>query len=351
MTETTADLHAEATRPGADESATGHGIHQLGYRNWSGLKTSGWFRWEVIAEVGIRRSWQNKWLKRMLVLAWMPAFWFGVGFFLWEQAALYPEWRHMLTPILRNLPDTPQFEPISRLMDDDDFQSNRHLIWAWLLNSFIRYPQPVLMVLLVGMIAPPLISQDIRSRAFLLYFSRPVTRVEYLLGKLATLWGYLAMISVLPALSLYVFGVLFSPSISVVVATWDLPLRIMAASLLLIIPTSSLALCLSSLTQESRNAGFAWFAIWVLGWFTYGAVSSAEAFNAERHYQRHGTLANVHDSPWTHLSLYHTLGKVQSWVFGFSNWDDVWISISILAVVTVISLTVLFRRISAPMRA
>ena len=342
--------HQPDLLPASVDPATGRGIHQLGYRAWSGWKTSEWFRWKVIAEVGIRRSWQNKWLKRMLLLAWMPAFWFGVGFFLWEQAALYPEWRHLLRPILRNLPATPQFEPISRLMDDSDFQSNRHLIWAWLLNSFIRYPQPVLMVLLVGMIAPPLISQDIRSRAFLLYFSRPVTRLEYLFGKLATLWAYLAMISVLPALSIYVFGVLFSPSFSVVLSTWDIPLRIMIASLFLIIPTSSLALCFSSLTQESRNAGFAWFAVWVLGWFTYGAVSSAEAFNAEREFDRQGTLVSVPESPWTHLSLYHTLGKVQNWVFGFSEWTDVWISFLILTIVTAVSLTVLFRRISAPMR-
>lgn len=350
---TEAASHPQPPSPANDlpEPDPGRGVHHLGYRSWSGQQTSGWFRWEVIAEVGIRRSWQNKWLKRMLVLAWMPAFWFGVGFFLWEQAALYPEWRVLLRQFLRGLPPTPQFEPISHAFDSDDFDTNRHLIWAWLLNSFIRYPQPVLMVLVVGMIAPPLISQDIRSRAFLLYFSRPVNRLEYLFGKLATLWAYLAMISVLPAITLYAFGVLFSPSLNVVYSTWDIPLRIIAASFFLIIPTSTLALCFSSLTQESRNAGFAWFAVWVLGWFTYGAIASAEAFKAGRHMRRHGSFEPIPESAWTNLSLYHTLGKVQNWVFGFSDWADIKFPLLILAAITFVSLVVLFRRISAPMRA
>lgn len=55
------------------------------------------------------------------------------------------------------------------------------------------------MVMVIGLIAPPMISQDVRSRAFLLYFSRPLTRGEYLLGKLASVWVYLSLISTLPA--------------------------------------------------------------------------------------------------------------------------------------------------------
>ena len=65
-------------------------------------------------------------------------------------------------------------------------------MWSWLLYTFLRYPQGGIMVLMVGIIAPPLISQDVRSRAFLLYFSRPLARWQYALGKLATVWFYLA---------------------------------------------------------------------------------------------------------------------------------------------------------------
>ena len=117
--------------------------------------------------------------------------------------------------------------------------------------------------------------------------------------------------------------------------------------------TSVLALCFSSMTQESRYAGFGWFAVWILGWFTYTAASSAEAFeqmNAHQDVFRPGGQIVLQQSSWTHVSLYHTLGRVQSWVFGFAEFRDVMVSAVILIGVTLIALAILLRRISAPMR-
>lgn len=333
------------------------GVNNLGYRGWSETLVPGWLRWWVITEVGVKRAWQSRWLRRMMMFAWLPAIWFGVGFFVWEQAALYPEWRQMLRPFLRGMPQTPELEGLRNSMLTGNLEQSRHAVWAWLLQSFFRYPQAVLMVMVVGVISPPLISQDIRSRAFLLYFSRPLTRVEYLFGKVASLWAYLAVVSTVPALALYLLGVLLSPNLGVVSATWDLPLRIVAASVVLMLPTSLLALCFSSLTQESRYAGFAWFAVWILGWFTYGAATSAEAFNSGNDaYQRQNrqpfdqTPIEIKESPWTHLSLYHTLGRVQRWVFGFAKFEDVATSATILVGISLVSLVILYRKISAPMR-
>lgn len=340
-----------STAPVVGALETGdRGVHNLGYRRWSGDREPNWTRWTVIASIGARRAWQNNWLKRMLFFAWLPTIAFGFSFFMWEQAALYPEWRQMLRPAIQSLPPTPVFQQVKSAVYGGDMAGSRHTVWAWLLNSFFRYPQAVVMVLMVGMIAPPLISQDIRSRAFLLYFSRPLTRLEYVAGKTASIFAYLAMISAVPALSLYAIGVVLSPSLDVLYSTWDLPLRILLASVVLMLPTSTLALCLSSLTQESRYAGFAWFAVWILGWFTYGAAASAEAFNAQQQMYRENRMVEIQESMWSHLSLYHTLGRVQSWVFGFSELRDVLASIAILIVVTSASLTILFYRISAPMR-
>lgn len=322
-------------------------LNHLGYRPWSGRRTPGWTRFAVITSVGFLRAWQSSWVRRMLLLAWLPTIWFGVGFFMWEQAVQYPEWRQSFRPFLRSLPRTAEFDQIRASMRTENLGDARHSVWAGMLQAFFRYPQGVLMVMMIGLISPPLISQDIRSRAFLLYFSRPLTRGEYLLGKLANLWIYLAMVSTIPALVLYLLGVLLSPHFNVVWETWDIPLRILAASVVLMGPTSILALCLSSLTQESRYAGFAWFAIWILGWFTYASVRSAQMVHAGSEDE---WMQMAKDSPWTHLSLYHTLGRVQRWVFGFSDWSDAAWSMVVLLVVTTISLAVLLRRISAPMR-
>ena len=232
---------------------------------------------------------------------------------------------------------------VMRGNDTDNPAAARHSMWAWLLQSFFRYPQSVVMVIVVGLIAPPLISQDIRSRAFLLYFSRPLTRLDYIIGKFVTVWFYLVLISTLPALALYLLGILLSPNVAVVTATWDLPLRVLGASAVLTIPTAALALFLSSMTQESRYAGFAWFAIWVLGWVTHGIMSAAEAARSSR---TGGEILGR----WSNLSLYHTLGQVQSWVFGFTEFKDVVLPTLILVVITVVCLILLFRRVAVPMR-
>jgi hypothetical protein len=57
------------------------------------------------------------------------------------------------------------------------------------------------------------------------------------------------------------------------------------------------------------------------------------------------------ESVWSHVSLYHTLGRVQSWVFGFAEFAEVRTSAIILCVVTIVSLVILLRRVVAPMRA
>jgi ABC-2 type transport system permease protein len=315
-------------------------VHDLGYRGWTGVMSGASSRWLVIAATGIRRAWQSNWLRRIILFAWLPAFIFAFGFFFWEKSLLTPGFSEPIRGFVENAP--PDFQrAVLKGMDDQNPASARHGMWAWLLYSFFRKPQGFVMVVVIGLIAPPLISQDIRSRAFLLYFSRPITRRDYVVGKYVTVFFYLALISTLPALALYALGVLLSPSLSVVSATWDLPLRILAASAVLAIPTASLALFLSSMTQESRIAGFAWFAIWILGSVTYWIMTGVDAANSQQppDFDR-----------WANASLYHTLGRVESWVFGFADFSEVRSSALILLVITVVTVVFLFRRVAAPMR-
>jgi hypothetical protein len=223
----------------------------------------------------------------------------------------------------------------------------RHQVWATLLMIFFRSPQAILMVMLVGLIAPPLISRDVRTRAFLVYFSRPLTPLEYMLGKASVVWAYLLMITGLPALALYTMAILLSPDASLLTETWDLPLRIIAASIILLIPTTALALCFSSLTSESRYAGFAWFAVWILGFASYMLLTGMDA---AAQYDPSFPNRQVTDR-WILLSPYKTLGEVQTWVFGLKrSFADVLAEAIAIATVTVVAVAVLMRRVSAPMR-
>ncbi len=310
-------------------------IHDVGYRRWEGTLTSVWLRWTVVAGAGIRLFWKSHWLRRMLFFAWLPAAVTGIGFFAYEQSLQHHDWRAAV-PVLVGWMPKDQISPklaaeLKRVEEtfQDDPASFRPIIWSLLLMAFFRYPQGLLMILLVGMIAPTLISLDFRSRAFLLYFSRPITPLEYIFGKALVVWTYLAAVTTLPALVLYVLGVLLSPNLDVVLYTWDLPFRILAASLVLMLPTTSLALFFSSMTTESRYAGFSWFALWGLGVSAYYILPRQ----------------------WSMVSLYHMLGRVQEWVFGLpTDLDNVSSAAVLLLILTVMPFIVLISRVAAPMR-
>jgi ABC-2 type transport system permease protein len=307
-------------------------IYDLGYRGWQGRLVPEAGRFWAITTTGMRLAWQTRFLRGLPLLALAPAAFFAAGFFAFEQIATAGMSRAAL-------------DFLGTLLPGIHVNMDRHFIWAALLSNFFRYPQALIMALVVGIIAPPLVAKDVRSKAFMLYFSRPLTRIEYILGKMGVLWGYLLLITTIPALCLYVLGVFLSPQLSVIAQTWDLPLRILGASAVLMLPTAALALALSSLTSESRYATFAWFGIWAVGWVAY-AIVNASFLPGSRSPGQTALVERV-----ALASLYHTLGQVQNWVFGLEpSFGKVsWAAAEAVAI-TLISLVILFRRVSSPMR-
>ncbi len=324
-------------------------IHKAGYRAWEGRRVSEWSRWLTISSTGIRRASKSTWLKRLLFVALLPLLFFAIPFFLFEQSSRDPATWQVFSGFTRGLPQAKHLqEAIGRMSGSptpEQFDAIRHDVWSYLLLTLMRYPQALLMVVVVGIVAPPLISQDLRTRAYLIYFARPISRLEYIAGKIGVVAFYLLSIATLPAMILYVLGVMLSPSLEVVLSTWDLPLRIVLASVCLIVPTTLVALAFSSITLESRYAGFGWFAMWIIGHVTYSSLIAWPRFEAA---QRGETF----EAGWQILtSPYQVLGVAQSYVFGFE--DDPAMtqrSFMLLIAVSVVSLAILFRRVTAPMR-
>jgi hypothetical protein len=304
----------------------------------------------------------------MIMFAWLPVVWWGVAFFAFEQAmgpgdsALGAAQRSQIDSITRVFRQRkpiedlarrlriPQADKLIKNLKSGDDEKSRNVFWGWLMMTFFRYPQALLILFLIGATVPPLIAHDIRSRAFLIYFSRPIGRLEYLFGKLMVPAAFIIFVTTLPALALYLFAIGMSPTMAVFWSTWDLPLKMLLASIVLVVPTSLLALMLSSLTQEAKFVSFSWFAFWTLGHGAWLAVlfTTAVRLNIPAHYPavvNHPTVLK-----WSVLSLYNNLGDVQSWIFGFSEFFEIWPSFLALSLLSVISLIILFRRISAPIR-
>lgn len=320
-------------------------LHDVGYREWSGKKAPVTLRWVAIAITGMQIAFRSSWLSRTLVVSWIPALAFAFGFFLYEQSITQPGMREFGAQTLKMAGANPVLVELA----NSDPAEARHEVWSALLMGFFRYPQAVLMVLVIGIVAPRLISFDLRNRGYLLYFSRPLSIWEYMLGKGAVIFAFLAIISTIPALVLYCVGLGFASESAAIAATWDLPLRILVASVALSVPTVSVALACSAATIESRYAVFSWFAVWVVGWVTFSVLSAGDfgrQMEASKGDDPSFVAAMNYQSQWEVISPYHVLGRIQQWIFGLLPMDAVVVPHAIvLILVTVFSLIFVHRRI------
>ena len=234
----------------------------------------------------------------------------------------------------------------------------RPTLWSEVLFLFFRLPQAFTVIIVIGMVAPKLISRDMKNRAFLLYYSRPITPWQYIFGKCAVVWAFLAGLTTLPALMLYLLGLSLSPDISVFFITWDLPFKILLASVILCVPTTLFALTLSSLTRESRLASFGWFAVWIMGSIAYTIMTAVEAII--RLQEQQNTIPSEQAmvfveaglaGRWAWLSPMQTLENMQSWVFGIEKQiGSLNISFLMVGLICLACLFILRQRVDAPIR-
>jgi len=267
-------------------------LHDVGYRPWQGRRSGSLAAIFVIASTGIKLAWTSRWLRRAVFFAWSPALVFAGSFFVFEQAidegrlgSIQDRARVgrnvdgvgiLGRVIAESLGQSDAPPPDRHETPEEETDRTRRAVWSRLMLAFMRSPQAILLAIVVGLVAPALVSRDLRAKAWLIYFTRPVGKFEYVTGKLLILGLLVASITMLPALALWMMGVAVSPSIWVAVTTWDLPVRIIVASLALAIPTVFMALAYSSLTAESRIASFAWFATWAACWIAHASLTTAD---------------------------------------------------------------------------
>jgi hypothetical protein len=364
-------------------------LHDVGYRAWQGRRSGPWAAALAIATTGTRLAWTSRWLRRAVFFAWSPALFFAASFFAFEQAIDEGRIESLQERAIRGRPvdaigllGTILADTLGRqdrgppaATREEEAAEIRRLVWSRLLLSFMRAPQAVLLAVVVGLVAPALVSRDLRAKAWLVYFTRPVGRLQYVVGKLAVLGTVVAAVTVLPALALWLAGVLVSPSIVVILETWDLPLRVVAASAALAVPTVLLALAYSAVTAESRIASFAWFATWAACWIAHASLATADLAGAAppaaatavdgeeaddagwrppprsiSWLARAAGLDTTIDR-WSWVSPYHAVGVIQAWIFGVERRPEAVIPPALaLVAVSVAAVVVLAWRVAAPMR-
>ncbi len=109
-----------------------------------------------------------------------------------------------------------------------------------------------------------LVANDLRSGAIVVYLSRPLTRRDYLLGKLGVLLVVQLLVTLAPALLLWLAALSLAPGQFGTLRLAWLPPAILAQSLLTALSLGLLCLAISALSRSTRLAGLTFFGLLML---------------------------------------------------------------------------------------
>jgi ABC-2 type transport system permease protein len=178
-----------------------------------------------------------------------------------------------------------------------------------------------------------LIANDKQANALQIYLSKPITRADYITGKMMSLALLLISVTWVPAVLLVLLQVLFSGSFDFVAAHPALVPAITVASFLQVLVATLLILALSSLSRSRRFVAILYAAL-----VLFAATFDRAVYSAT------GSPLSVLISPQ------NTLAIVTDWIFGTPQDDTtvpVYVAVAALAVILGLCVWILERRVRA----
>ena len=225
-------------------------IHDQGYRRYGGNKTRTGTGWMVIARAGIRAMVSKKAFLGLLLVSWFPFFVRAVQFYA-----------------AANLTTIPQASMLAPSADT--------------FRQFLEQQRTFVFFVTVY-VGAGLIANDRRANALQIYLSKPLTRAEYVFGKLAILITFLALVTWLPAIVLLIVQIAFAGNFTFFRTNVFLFPAITLFAFLEVIVASSTMLALSSLSKSSRYVAILYAAVIFFTQAVYGvlyAVTRSTSFS------------------------------------------------------------------------
>jgi ABC-2 type transport system permease protein len=258
-------------------------IHDQGYRRYLGSKAAVGKAWQVITRAGVRTVLAKRSFIALMLLAWAP--------FVVRAVQVY----------------------IAANFQQASFLAPR----AETFREFLEQ-QGVFVFFVTIYIGAGLIANDRRANALQVYLSKPLTRAEYVAGKFAILFLFLASVTWLPAILLLIVQTMFAGNFAFVQENVFLLPAITLFSLLQVLVSAMTMLALSSMSKSSRFVGIMYAG---LIFFT------AAFFQALR-----GITGR---SSWAWLSPTDTLEQIGAYIFRI---DPPYQLSPVVAIVTIIVL-------------
>lgn len=243
------------------------GIREMGYRHWEGTYTGHSFRWWTITKATLRSTVYTKGRLFMLLLlatgAWIFPFFFGIFYFFGAVTAGQG---------LRD-PDDLLRENLAEML----------IVWQWMWA-----------VVFSAVIGSRLVSNDLRSEAFYIYLAKPMSRLDYFIGKVLACIAWTTAVTLAPALWVYFAARGAQNNLIKLSDANEIFFELLGVQLLLLLVCSCTAVAISSLTKRWALALIAWIGL------AFIMIPIAEI-----------TSEATRDPEWQYLSLVHNV-----WIVG-----------------------------------
>jgi len=212
-------------------------IHDQSYRHYGGGRAPAGRSWLVIAWAGIWTFLRKRAFLGVLLGTQIPFVIRAVQMWI---SANYPQASMV----------TPSAETFRAFLEQQSF-------WVFVITVYV---------------GAGLIANDRRANALQIYLSKPLMRSEYILGKLAVLFSFLTIVTLVPALLLLLLKVLFDGNFTFLKNNLFVIPAITISALLQVLLASFTMLALSSLSKSARYVGILYVGITFFTSAIYGAL-------------------------------------------------------------------------------
>lgn len=212
-------------------------IHDQGYRRYGGTKERTGTAWMVVARAGVRTFLAKRAFLGLLLLSWFPFFVRAVQIYA---AANLPQAAFL----------APTAETFRQFLGQQEF-------FVFVITVYV---------------GAGLIANDRRVNALQIYLSKPLTRGEYVFGKLSVLMTFLLAVTWVPAIVLLIVQIAFAGNFTFFKTNVYLFPAITLFAFLEVTMVAVAMLALSSLSKSSRYVGILFAALFFFTQAIYGVL-------------------------------------------------------------------------------
>jgi len=240
-------------------------LYEAGYRTYAGPRPEPRFRFLPIIRMELRELWRLKRLRLPFIAAFTPCL------------------VHVVLLYISSIGQYRYDEPLKLPFYAKYFTEP----WNW-----------VCLLLVTTAYGTALIARDLKSNALDLYFSRPVTGSDYVLGKCLALATPLLLLTMVPMVTIWGAAALLEPDWEFLGQSWPWLPKILGCALLVTTVLTIPCLAVSTLSANAWFAGGTWIVLFLF---------SDVAANLVREIFRH--------SRYSWFGLAHAVRQTNAWLF------------------------------------